>query len=122
MGSSTQVEQVDFKAVVEQFAIRVNEVQLEVDSAVKDKQTQAAELFEAAKLQSAIGFGLYDESIAGIESTSGVVTNSGPSIALNSARKRKREEGNGSSSDAILLLETFERSTTVLAQALVEAQ
>lgn len=74
------------------------------------------------KLQSAIVFGLDDELIAGIESTPGVVTNSGLFIALNSAHKRKREEGNRLSSNAILLSETFERSTTVLAQALVKAQ
>lgn len=66
MGSSTQVEQDDFKTAVEQFAIRMNTVQDELESAVKDKQTQAAELFEAAKLQSAMVFGLNDEPIAGI--------------------------------------------------------
>ena len=97
-------------------------MQLEIDLTIKDKQTQAAELFEAAKLQSAMVFGLDDEPIAGIESMPGVVTGSNASIALNSARKRKREEGNGPSSNAILLSETFERSTTVLAQALVKAQ
>ena len=97
-------------------------MQIEVDSAVKDKQTQIAKLFEAAKLQSAMIFGLDDKPIAGIESTPGMITGSGLSIALNSARKQKQDEGNGSSSDAVLLSETFERSTTVLAQALVKVR
>lgn len=125
MDSGTQVEQDDFKAAVEQFAIRFNTVQTELDSAIKDKQLQAAELFEVAKLQSAMVFGLDDEPIASIEATPGLIMGSGPSIALNpTTQKRKRDEAgsSGPSKDAILLLETFERSTTILAQALVRAE
>lgn len=44
----------------------MNTIQDELELAVKDKQTQAAELFEAAKLQSAMVFGLDDKPIAGI--------------------------------------------------------
>lgn len=66
MGSGTQVEQDNFKAAVEQFAIRMNTVQDKLESAIKDKQTWGVELFEAAKLQSAMVFGLDDETIAGI--------------------------------------------------------
>ncbi len=122
MDLGTQVEQDDFKAAVAQFAIRFNIVQTELDLAIKDKQSQATKRFEVAKLQSTMVFGLDDESIAGIEATSGLVTGSGPSIALNpAAQKRKRDEtgSGGPSKDAILLSETFERPTTILAQALV---
>ncbi len=67
-------------------------------------------------------FGLDDEPIVGIEATPGLP--SGSSIALNPTRKRKRDEasGSGPSQDAILLSETFERSTTILAEALVRAE
>ena len=87
MGSGTQMEQDDLKAAVEQFAIRVNKVQLEIDSAVKDKQTQIAELFGPTKLQSAMVFGLDNKPITGIESMPGVVTDFDASITLNSAQK-----------------------------------
>ena len=120
MGSGTQVEQDDYKAAVERFANRMNIVQKEMNLAVKGKQTQAAELFEAAKLQSAMVFGIGDKPIAGIESASGGV--SGPSstfFALNPARKRKRAYSSRPSNDAMLLSETFE---TVLAQALLKTR
>lgn len=50
MGSKTQLEQDNFKVALEKFAIRFNTIQAELDSTIKDKQSQAAELFEAAKL------------------------------------------------------------------------
>ncbi len=83
MDLGIQVEQNDFKAAVTQFAIRFNIVQTELDLAIKDRQSQAGKLFGVAKLQITIVFGLDDEPIAGIEVTPGLVTGSGPSIALN---------------------------------------
>lgn len=123
MGSGTQVEQDDFKAAVEQFASRMNSVQKNLDSAVKDKQAQAAELFEAAKLQSGMVYGLDDEPIAGVELGAGLGPSNrtiSSSIALNASRKRKRDDI-GISNDAVLLSEIFEKSTAVLAQALVNS-
>lgn len=47
----------------------------------------------------------------------------GASISLNSsARKRKRDADSEPSSDAVLLAETFEKSTNTLAKALVAAR
>ena len=63
MGSGTQVEQDDFKAAVEQFAGRMETVQKDLDEQVKDKKANAAEMFEAARLQSDMVFGLDDEPI-----------------------------------------------------------
>lgn len=50
MGSGTQVEQDNFKAAVEQFARRMENVQKDLDEQVKDKRGNAAEMFEAARL------------------------------------------------------------------------
>lgn len=62
---------------------------------VKDKQAQAAQLFEAARLQRGMVFKLDDKSIPEIDlgtSDTGVVPQGG-SIALNlSARKQKRAD------------------------------
>ena len=59
-------------------------VQKNLDSAVKDKRAQAAELFEATKLQKEMVYSLDDELISGVEAAA----NLGPSsrtIALNSS-------------------------------------
>lgn len=127
MGSGTQVEQDDFKAAVKQFGVRLNAVQKELANAVKSKETQAAELFEAAWLQRAMVFELDDEPIPGIDSgASGSGTHAcGTSIALNSSRKQKRDRDFGSQREEVsgnvvlLLAETFEKSTNVLAKALL---
>lgn len=122
MCSRTQVEQDNFKVAIEQFAIRFNIVQAELDSAVKNKQSQVAKWFEAAKLQSAMVFGQDNKPIIGIEATP--VLLSGSSIALNHTWKRKWDEigGSGPSQDAILLSKTFERLTTILAKTLVRIE
>ena len=44
------MEQDDFKAAVEKFHERIEILKNELLLAVKDKQAQAAELFEAARL------------------------------------------------------------------------
>lgn len=87
MGSNTQVEQDNFKLTVKQSAISINEMQNELDLAIKDKQTQAIELFKATKLQSTMVFGLDDKQIAGIKLTSDMVMCFSSSITLNAARK-----------------------------------
>lgn len=97
-------------------------MQLEVDLAIKDKQMQTIELFGEVKLQSTIVFGLDDKPIAGIESILEVVTNSNLFITFNFVYKQKQEERSGLSHNIILLLEMFERSTTILTQVLFKAQ
>lgn len=67
-----------------------------------------------AKFQSAIVFGLDDKLITSIKSTSGMITGFGLSIALNFTCKQKQDEKNRLSSNAIFLLEIFERSITIL--------
>lgn len=127
MGSGTQVDQDDFKVAVEQFNDRVKTVKKELDKQVKTKQAQTAELFEAARVQSAMVFGLDDEPIPGVDATADsphATTSGKSSIALNqvacaAANKRKREDNQGPSSDAMLLADSFKESTAVLARALV---
>lgn len=53
MGSGTQVDQDDFKAAVELFKDRLEAVEAEIKQSKKTKEAQAAELFEAARLQRA---------------------------------------------------------------------
>ena len=86
MGSVTQVEQDDFKAAVEKFCGRIEIVKNELSTAVKDKQAQAAELFEAARIQRVMVFELDDESI--LEVDSGASAPRGGSIALNSSARK----------------------------------
>ena len=123
MGSGTQVEQDDFKAAVEKFRERIEIVKNELSLAVKDKQAQAAELFEAVRLQRAMVFELDDEPIPGIDSGASAAGVRGVSIALNSsARKRKRADSgsqeNASERVASRIAESLEKSTNVLASAL----
>lgn len=73
------------------------------------------------KLQSTMVFRLDNKSIIGIELMPEVIISFSLSIALNSMRKQKQEEGNGLSSNIILLLKTFKRLTTILAQVLFKA-
>lgn len=118
MGSGTQVDQDDSKAAVEIFKNRLEVVEAEIKQSKQRKEAQAAELFEAARVQRAMVFELGDEPIPGIDLESSNVRSA--SIALNSsARKRKRDADLGPSSDAVLLAEAFEKSTGVLAKALV---
>lgn len=70
MGSGTQVDQDDFKAAVEQLAERIKAVDEELESQVKSIQAEAAELYESARLQSAMVFGLDDEPIPGVDAPS----------------------------------------------------
>lgn len=67
MGSGTQMEQDDFKAIVEKFCEHIEIVKNKLSLAVKDKQAQAAKLFEAARLQKAMVFEFDDEPIPGID-------------------------------------------------------
>lgn len=86
MGSGTQVDQDDFKVAVEQFNDRLKTVKKELDKQVKTKQAQTAELFEAARVQSAMVFGLDDELIPGVDATADsqhATTSGKSSIALN---------------------------------------
>lgn len=122
MSSGTQVEQDNFKATIKQFIIQFNTIQAKLDLAVKDKQLQVLELFAVVKLQNAMVFGLDDKPIVGIERTSGLVLGSGFSIALNPIQKQKQDEVNKPFQDVILLLETFERSTAILAEVLVRTK
>lgn len=133
MGSGTQVDQDDFKAAVEQFAERIKAVDEELESQVKSSQAKAAELFESARLQSAMVFGLDDEPIPGVDAPSNASSataarTSSTSIALNplarsTAHKRKHEQSSANadqaSNDAMLLAHSFKESTAVLAQALL---
>ena len=54
MGSGTQVDQDDFKAAVEIFKNRLEIVEAEIKQSKQSKEAQAAELFEAARVQKAI--------------------------------------------------------------------
>lgn len=110
MGSFTQVEQDDFKSAVEQFAERMEMVQKDIDVAVKDKRAYAAEMFEAAKLQSDMVFGSDDEPIPGLEA---IPNPAAPSIALNT-REKKKDDSTTPSNDTAILAETFERSTACI--------
>lgn len=127
MGSGTQVDQDDFKAAVEQFAGRIKAVQDELDEQVKSSKAKSAELYESARIQSAMVFGLDDELIPGVDAPSNSATHAGPSIALNSlarvaANKRKREgsaAAEESLKEATMLAESFRDSSKELAKALM---
>lgn len=100
MGSGTQVDQDDFKTAVEQFAQRIKAVDQELDAQVKSQQAKAAELFESARVQSAMVLGFDDEHIIGVDAPSNssiAAPRFSPSIALNplaraTANKRNRED------------------------------
>ncbi len=124
IGSGTQVEQDDFKAAVEKFCGRIEIVKNKLSTAVKDKQAQTAEFFEAARIQRAMVFELDDESIPGVDS--GASAPRDGSIVLNSSvRKRKRagseSQENASERVASRIAESLEKSTHVLAIALRSA-
>lgn len=127
MGSGTQVDQDDFKAAVEQFAGRVKAIQDELDEQVKTSKAKSAELYESARVQSAMVFGLDDEPIPGVDAPSNSATQAGPSIALNplarvAANKRKREgsaAAEESLKEATMLAESFRDSSKELAKALM---
>ena len=125
IGSGTQLEQDDFKAAVKKFCGRIEIVKNKLSTAVKDKQAQAAEFFEAARIQRAMVFELDDESIPGVDS--GASAPRGGSIVLNSSvRKQKRagseSQENASERVASRIAESLEKSTNVLASALRSAR
>lgn len=99
-------------------------MQNKLDLAIKNKQLQAAKLFKVAKLQNVMVFGLEDELIASIELTPGRVTSQRSiySIDFNASCKQKRDKTGRPLNNAVLLLETFERSTVVLVDALTKTQ
>lgn len=82
-------------------------------------------MFEAARLQSDMVFGLDDKLIPGIESGAlGAAPGHPSSIALNAnTRKQKRNNSsNGKSIDVVAILsEIIERTTTILVQALISS-
>lgn len=126
MGPGTQVDQDNFKVAVEQFAGRVKAVQDELDEQVKTSKAKSSELYETARLQSAMVFGLDDEPIPGVDAPSSA-SQGGSSIALNplarvAANKRKREGSavaEEASKDFSLMADSFRDSTKELAQALM---
>ena len=127
MGSGTQVDQDDFKAVVEQFAGQIKTVEEEIANQVKTQQAKAVELFESARLESSMVFGIDDEPIPGVDapSSSNNAARSCRSIALNplarvAANKRKREASSleEPSNDTMLLADSIRDSTTMLASRL----
>lgn len=129
MGSGTEVEQNDFKAAVEQFTKRYQEVAAELDNADQTRQERAAENLEAAHLEASLVFDLDDEPIPEVDTSATTSANpstnntrSGtPSIALGSrTAKRRRTEANSAehtSGDA-LLAASFREFTAILADAL----
>lgn len=125
LGSGTQVEQDDFKAVVEQFAQQIKTDQKDLNEQVKNKKANAAEMFKAARLQSNIVFGLDDKPIPGIKSEAlGAALGHPNSIALNANTQKQKwnNSSNGKSIDATAILsETIKKTTIVLAQALISA-
>lgn len=82
MGSGTQVDQDDFKAVVEQFAGWVKVNQDELDKQVNTNKAKSSRFYEMVCLQSAIVFGLDNEPIPGINVLSSTLQ-SNSFIALN---------------------------------------
>lgn len=67
-------------------------------------------------------FDLDHESIIGIWATLDLDSGSSPSITPCPTPKQKQDEVDGSSQDIILLLETFKRLTTILAEVLVKIE
>lgn len=87
IGSSTQVDQNDFKAAMELFKNCLEAVETEIKQSKKTKETQAAEFFKAACLQRALDFEL-DNDTPGMDSESSNMQDI--SVALNFlAQKRK---------------------------------
>lgn len=119
MDSGTQVKQDDFKAAVKQFTIQMKTVQKNLDDQVKDKRANAAEMFEAARLQSNIIFHLDDESIPGIELGALEATPGHPSSIAPNAHTRKQKRNNLTSEKVMnattVLSEIFKRIAIVLA-------
>ena len=113
------MQQDNIKEAVEKFGGRMDAIQKKLDSTVKDKRAQAAELFEAAKLQSEIVYSLDIEPILSVEAAANLRLLS-RTIALNLSRKRKRDNSR-ISNNAVLMSKTLKKTTTVLAQALVNS-
>lgn len=129
MGSGTEMERNDIKAAVEQFAGRWHTVTDEISDTVKTRQTRAAEILEAARLESSQGSNVTNELIRDVDTPSNSPTGSTgsepPSTALAlQANKRRRVDPEAStingemSTDAMLLATSFRESTTLLAEAL----
>ena len=85
IGSGTRIDQDDFKAAVDQFSKRLKMVEKELDTQVKSQKEHAAELYEAARLQSAMAFGLDNKPILGVDapSNSSGIRTASSSISLN---------------------------------------
>lgn len=85
IGSGTRIDQDDFKAAVEQFSKRLKMVEEALDTQVKSQKEHAVELYEAARLQSAMAFGLDDKPILGVDapSNSSGLRTASSSISLN---------------------------------------
>lgn len=91
-------------------------VKKKLDTQVKSQKEHAAELYEAARLQSAMAFGLDDKPILGVDapSNSSGLRTASSSISSNpvaraATLKRKRKESGGPAipSDAMLLANSF---------------
>lgn len=125
MGSSTQVEQNDFKAAIKKFHECIEIVKNKLSSLVKDKEGQAAELFKAVRLQKTMVFECDNESIPkvdfGVSATSVILWVR--SIALNLlAQKQKRADSirskeNTSKQVVFWLTKSLEKFLTFLACA-----
>lgn len=117
MESGIQVDQDNFKAAVELFKNCLKIVEAEIKQSKKTKEAQTTKLFEATCLQKALVFEL-DDDTPSMDLESSVVRSA--SVTLNfSARKCKQDADSEPSNDAVLLFETFEKSTNMLAKALV---
>lgn len=68
------MKQDNFKATIEKFYEHIKIVKNEFLLVLKDKQAQAAKLFEAARLQKAMVFEFDNESIPGIDFGASVVS------------------------------------------------
>ncbi|MCJ1470666.1 hypothetical protein MMC07_009312 [Pseudocyphellaria aurata] len=130
MGSGTEVERNDIKAAVEQFAGRWHTVTDEINDTVKTRQNRAAEILEAARLESSQGSNVNNEPTRDMDTPSNSPASSTRSEPLSvalalQANKRRRVDpeasttGGEMSRDAMLLATSFRESTTVLAEALL---
>ena len=127
MGSSTEVEQDDFKTAVEQFAKQMKEVVREIDDVVKLHQQQAAKNLEAAQIENSLVFQIDNEPISGVDTLAANLNSfsQSSSIALASqASKQKRETKptNYPSVDIMLLTTGYKKAITILANAYCACQ
>lgn len=94
MGSGTEVERNDFKASVETFLGRMKVVKEEVNESVKSARQKSAEIYGAARVESALVFDIDDEPIPGVDTPASPSIGSssrGASIVLSGAESRKKK-------------------------------